>query len=108
MEYSFEKIEAIAAKLKAMPEIEKKQQKLNKKESIKMLAKDISNLKKRGYTLKQITELLRGEEFDISESTLKSYLQDKPNRKKMTSTTTPKINNQTIEPSVNLKGMEEI
>ncbi len=40
-----------------------------------MLAKEIVALQKRGYTLEQIAETLRGEGLAISTPTLKSYLQ---------------------------------
>ena len=75
MGYSNEKLEAIAAKLKIMPVIEKKKQEHNKQDSIKVLAKEIAALQKRGYTLDQIAETLRGEGLDITTPTLKSYLQ---------------------------------
>jgi len=75
MGYSNEKLEAIAAKLKTMPVIEKKKQEHSKQDAVKMLAKEIAALQKRGYTLDQIAETLRGEGMDITTPTLKSYLQ---------------------------------
>lgn len=75
MGYSNEKLEAIAAKLKTMPVIEKKKQEHSKQDAIKVLAKEIAVLQKRGYTLDQIAETLRGEGLDITTPTLKSYLQ---------------------------------
>jgi methionine synthase II (cobalamin-independent) len=75
MGYSNEKLEAISAKLKTMPVIEKKKQEHNKQDAIKVLAKEIAALQKRGYTLDQIAETLRGEGLDITTPTLKSYLQ---------------------------------
>ena len=75
MGYSNEKLGAIAAKLKTMPVIEKKKQEHSKQDAIKMLAKEIAALQKRGYTLDQIAETLRGEGLDITTPTLKSYLQ---------------------------------
>ncbi|MEI6420586.1 MAG: protein mobC [Lentisphaerota bacterium] len=75
MGYNNEKLEAIAAKLKTMPVIEKKKQEHNKQDAIKVLAKEIAALQKRGYTLDQIAETLRGEGLDITTPTLKSYLQ---------------------------------
>jgi arginine repressor len=58
-----------------MPVIEKKKQEHNKQDAIKVLAKEIAALQKRGYTLDQIAETLRGEGLDITTPTLKSYLQ---------------------------------
>ena len=72
MGYTNEKLAAIAAKLKTMPVIEKKKQ---EQDAIKVLAKEIAALQKRGYTLDQIAETLRGEGLDITTPTLKSYLQ---------------------------------
>jgi hypothetical protein len=75
MGYSNEKLGAIAAKLKTMPAIEKKKQEHSKQDAVKVLAKEIAALQKRGYTLDQIAETLRGEGLDITTPTLKSYLQ---------------------------------
>lgn len=75
MGYTTEQLETIAARLKAMPPIEKKKQEHSKQDSIKILAKEITSLQKRGYSLDQIAETLRGEGLDITTPTLKSYLQ---------------------------------
>ena len=75
MGYTNEKLEAIAAKLKTMPVIEKKKQEHSKQDAIKLLSKEIAALQKRGYTLDQIAETLRGEGLEITTPTLKSYLQ---------------------------------
>ena len=75
MGYSNEKLGEIAAKLKTMPAIEKKKQEHSKQDAVKVLAKEITALQKRGYTLDQIAETLRGEGLDITTPTLKSYLQ---------------------------------
>jgi methionine synthase II (cobalamin-independent) len=73
--YTTEEVEAIAAKLRAMPPVEKKKQDHSKQETIKLLSKEIVSLQKRGYTLEQIAESLCGEGIDIITPTLKSYLQ---------------------------------
>jgi methionine synthase II (cobalamin-independent) len=75
MGYTNEKLAAIAAKLKTMPVIEKKKQEHSKQDAVKVLSKEIASLQKRGYTLDQIAETLRGEGLDITTPTLKSYLQ---------------------------------
>lgn len=75
MGYTNEKLEAIAAKLKTMPSIDKKSQEHSKQDAIKLLSKEIVSLQKRGYTLDQIAETLRGEGLEITTPTLKSYLQ---------------------------------
>jgi methionine synthase II (cobalamin-independent) len=75
MGYTNEKLAAISAKLKTMPVIEKKKQEHSKQDAVKVLSKEIASLQKRGYTLDQIAETLRGEGLDITTPTLKSYLQ---------------------------------
>lgn len=74
MKYTTEQLEQIAAKLQAMPPVEKKKEH-SKQESVRILKKEIVSLQKRGYTLEQVAEALRGEGFEISTPTLKSYLQ---------------------------------
>ena len=75
MKYTTEQLEAIAAKLREMPPVEKKQQEHSKQEAVRVLSKEIAALQKRGYTLDQISETLRGEGLSIATPTLKSYLQ---------------------------------
>jgi hypothetical protein len=47
----------------------------SKQEAVRILSKEIAALQKRGYTLDQISETLRGEGLNIATPTLKSYLQ---------------------------------
>ena len=75
MKYTIEQIEAIASKLRKMPPVEKKKQEHSKQEAVRVLSKEIAALQKRGYTLDQISETLRGEGLSIATPTLKSYLQ---------------------------------
>lgn len=83
MKYTTEQLEAIAAKLREMPLIEKKKQEHSKQEAVKLLSKEIASMQKRGYTLDQISEALRGEGLAVATPTLKSYLQRaKPASKK--------------------------
>ena len=83
MKYTTEKIEAIAAKLRELPPVEKKKVEHSKQEAVSILAKEISAMQKRGYTLDQISETLRGEGLAVATPTLKSYLQRaKPVNKK--------------------------
>ena len=83
MKYTTEQLEAIAAKLRDMPIVEKKKQEHSKQEAVRVLSKEIAVLQKRGYTLDQISETLRGEGLSIATPTLKSYLQRaKPASKK--------------------------
>ena len=85
MAITIEKVEAIAAKLRALPPIENKKRVVSKQESIKMLTSEIAGLRERGYTLEQIAELLTADQLEIGAPTLKSYLQrtrTKPSNKK--------------------------
>jgi len=83
MRYTTEQLEAIAAKLRDMPPVEKKKQEHSKQEAVRILAKEITALQKRGYTLDQISETLMSEGLSIATPTLKSYLQRaKPATKK--------------------------
>jgi len=75
VKYTTEQLEAIAVKLRDMQTVEKKKQEHSKQEAVRVLSKEIANLQKRGYTLEQISETLRGEGLSIATPTLKSYLQ---------------------------------
>lgn len=82
MKYTTEQLEAIAAKLRQMPAVEKKKPNHSKQDAVRVLSKEIVALQKRGYTLEQISETLRGEGLGIATPTLKSYLQRaKPEKK---------------------------
>lgn len=82
MKLTTEKIEAIALKLRELPPIEKKKVEVSKQDAVRMLAKEIAAMQKRGYTLLQISEALRGEGLNIATPTLKTYLQKaRPARK---------------------------
>ena len=75
MRYTTEMLEAIAKKLRDMPPIEEKTKEYSKQDAVRILAKEITTLKGRGYTLDQIAETLRSEGIAISTPTLKNYLQ---------------------------------
>jgi hypothetical protein len=75
MGYTVAQVEEIATKLRALPKIESPPKDLTKSDVVKMLAKEIKSLQKRGYTLEQISSSLKGEGLDISTPTLKSYMQ---------------------------------
>jgi len=83
MKYTTEQLESIAEKLRGMPVVEKKKQEHSKQEAVKVLSKEIVLMQRRGYTLDQISEALRGEGLAVATPTLKSYLQRaKPASKK--------------------------
>lgn len=83
MKCTTEQLEAIAAKLREMPPVEKKKQEHSKQDAVRILSKEIALLQKRGYTLDQISETLRGEGLSIATPTLKSYLQRAKPAKKL-------------------------
>ena len=58
--YKIEQLESIAAKLRAMPPVEKKPKDHTKQEAIKVLAKEIKAMQVRGYSHDHIRETLRG------------------------------------------------
>lgn len=75
MKFTAEELDSIAKKLREMPPVEKKKIVNTKQEAVKMLAKEILAMKKRGYSLDQISETLRGEGIAVATPTLKNYLQ---------------------------------
>ncbi len=74
MGYTVAQVEEIAGKLRALPAVEPPPKDLTKSDVVKMLAKEIKSLQKRGYSLEQIASSLKGEGLDISTPTLKSYM----------------------------------
>ena len=75
------KIDAIRKKMSELPELKADEIQLNNKESIAIIADDIARLRKRGYGFEQIVEFLRENDFEITASTLKTYLRE-PERKR--------------------------
>jgi hypothetical protein len=87
-----QQIDGIALKLRALPEVEKDKLTVSKKDAVKSLSKEITILRKKGYSFEQIAEFLHGEGLDIGTTTLKNYLQKatkKPNPVKVTKKETP-------------------
>lgn len=78
------KIEELRDMLKAMPEAEKPAKELSKREAVQMLSTEMRELQKRGYTIAQIAEALKGGGLEIASSTLKNYLQGTSARRKKT------------------------
>ena len=75
MGYKLERIERRSEKLRALPTISKPQQTVSKLDAVKKLAGDLGELQKRGFTLEQIIDSLRGVGLEISTPTLRNYLQ---------------------------------
>lgn len=68
-----------------LPELKADEIQLNNKESIAVLADDIAALRKRGYGFEQIAEFLRENDFEITASTLKTYLRELERKRENTS-----------------------
>ena len=75
MKYTIALIEKIQIKLRAMPTVEKREEEISRQESVKLLSKEIADMRKRGYTLEQISRCLNNEGLAVATPTLKSYLQ---------------------------------
>jgi hypothetical protein len=75
MSYTFEKAEEMARALRALPAMDQSKRRLSKQAVVNHLMAEIVALQKRGYTIEQIAESLRGVGFAITTPTLKSYLQ---------------------------------
>jgi hypothetical protein len=74
MPLTLAQIEQISQKLKKMPPAPPAAVNTTKQEAVTLLANDIASLQRRGYTLEQITDSLKGEGLDLTTPTLKSYL----------------------------------
>ena len=73
--YAPEQLEAIAKKLRELPPVERKKEHFSRQEAVTRLKAEIALLQKRGYSLDQVSDALRGAGINIATPTLKSYLQ---------------------------------
>jgi hypothetical protein len=71
---TLEQVEQISVKMKALPAVENKKRPVSKQEAIKLLARDIKAMQARGYTLEQVSELLKQLGVSLATPTLRSYL----------------------------------
>lgn len=71
--FSEEELADIAGQLRGMPEKQAAKQH-TKRAAVAALTREIADLKKRGYTLEQIAEVLSSSGLPISTPTLKNYL----------------------------------
>lgn len=92
------KIDAISKKMSELPELQADEILLSHKESISILSEDIAVLRKRGYGFEQIADFLRENDFEITASTLKTYLRGQnPDGGKEPKNNMKKIKKPTIE-----------
>jgi hypothetical protein len=75
MDYTLEAARRLAEELRAIPEKDPSQRRLDKQGMVRELAEELIALKKRGYTMEEIADSLRGRGLDITTPTLKNYLQ---------------------------------
>lgn len=81
IKYTEEQLASLAARLRSMPPVQKKKD-YNMQEVVRLLAKDVTAMQRRGYTLEQVSEIFREEGFGLGKHTLKSYTkQSKPVKK---------------------------
>lgn len=74
MKFNEEDLADIAGRLRELPEKERVRQH-SKRAAVAALTREITDLKKRGYTLEQVAEALSGSGLPITTPTLKNYLQ---------------------------------
>jgi hypothetical protein len=80
------RVKLLADKYRNIPKVNDDARVISKTEAVKMLMPEIRALRKKGYTLEQIADMLREDEIDITMNTLKSYIQ-RLNRSKQSSAT---------------------
>jgi hypothetical protein len=74
MGLSRDQVEQLRSTLRAVPKAPAAGVDTTKQEAVKLLAREIEGLQRRGYSLEQIAEMLKGGGLDVSTPTLKSYL----------------------------------
>ena len=74
MGLSRDQVEQLRSTLRAVPKAPAAGVDTTKQEAVKLLAREIEGLQRRGYSLEQIAEMLKGGGLVVSTPTLKSYL----------------------------------
>ena len=74
MGLSRDQVEQLRSTLRAVPKAPTAGVDTTKQEAVKLLAREIEGLQRRGYSLEQIAEMLKGGGLIVSTPTLKSYL----------------------------------
>ena len=74
MGLSRDQVEQLRSTLRAVPKAPAAGVDTTKQEAVKLLAREIEGLQRRGYSLEQIAEMLKGGGLIVSTPTLKSYL----------------------------------
>jgi DNA-binding transcriptional MerR regulator len=69
-----ERVDAIAAALRQLPEREAGGRAVSKQETVKLLSKEIKALRQRGYSLRDIAEILSNQGVSFTPATLSNFL----------------------------------
>lgn len=91
MSITLESIEKLQESLRELPEVEDKSRELNKQEAVALLVDEVELLKKKGYSLEKIAELLTEGGLEIKPPTLKSYLSKARASRKPKRSVKPKV-----------------
>ena len=75
MTYTLEDGNRLRTLLRAAPDKDPNQRRMDKQAIVKFILEDIAAMQARGYTLEEVAELLRTGSFEVTLPTLKSYLQ---------------------------------
>jgi hypothetical protein len=75
IDYTVESANRMAEELRAIPAKDPAKRKLDKQGMVSLLAGELIALQKRGYTIEEVAEGLRGRGLTITTPTLKNYLQ---------------------------------
>ena len=75
IEYTVESANWLIAELRAIPAKDPAKRKLDKQRMVSLLADELIALQRRGYTIEEVAESLRGRGLAITTPTLKNYLQ---------------------------------
>ncbi|MBF8164261.1 hypothetical protein IVE04_24155 [Pseudomonas mendocina] len=99
MSITLESIEKLQESLRELPEVEDKSRELNKQEAVALLVDEVELLKKKGYSLEKIAELLTEGGLEIKPPTLKSYLSKARAGRKPKRSVKPKVARRPATPS---------
>lgn len=112
--YTKDKLEQISDKLRELPPSPRREKRFSTKEAINYLKQDIRRLRKLGYTIEEIAEILKAEDVKVAPTTLKTYLQSKRRRKPQKQKDTPppapahiKAENETADEAVSKGGADK-
>jgi hypothetical protein len=75
MEFTLESTTRLAEELRGIPPKDPAKRRLDKQAVVNAIKQEIVALQKRGYTIEEVAEMVRGRGFEITTPTLKNYLQ---------------------------------